>query len=316
MVDLAPVDVAREATDNLCAMKTIGSRTPTPAVLVTIASILLATCAWASENVSEEVNGADSAGEARLEESDDLAALSGQEIYRRMLANKYRRGIQNLKIVSTDPGGSEQATYFTASLEDHRNENDEPTDGKNASLLIEVTRPFDMRHTRYLMIAKEPGPDDEFIYRPSVRLVKRVDLKQTPLMGTDYTFNDLAYHDIDGATYDRLPDEVLGGVPVYVIESLVVDTRARETHKSLSYIEQEHFIPIKVRYWDGYGVEVKELTADSESIRAFGETWIATRSQMRDLLQGTTSHSTLLSLDTEPTFSHLHFSTRRLAQGN
>jgi hypothetical protein len=77
-----------------------------------------------------------------------------------------------------------------------------------------------------------------------------------------------------------------------------------------------HFIPIKVRYWDDYDVEIKELTADPSSIRSFGETWIATRSAMRDLLQGTTSRSRLLSLDTEPTFSKLHFSTRRLAQGN
>jgi hypothetical protein len=296
-------------------MKLIGSRTLAPGFLVTLASILLAACVWASEE-TRVAGVSDEPGDARLEESENHAALSGQEIYRRMLANKYRRGIQNVEIVSSDPGGSEQTTVFTASLEDHRGEEDQPIDGKNASLLIEITRPFDMRHTRYLMVAKEPGPDDEFIYRPSNRLVKRVDLKQTPLMGTDYTFNDLAYHDIDGATYNRLPDEVLGGVPVFVIEATVTDTRASQNHRSISYIERLHFIPIRVRYWDRYDVEIKELTADPSSIRLFGETWIATRSAMRDLLQGTTSRSSLLSLDTEPTFSKMHFSTRRLAQGN
>jgi hypothetical protein len=232
------------------------------------------------------------------------------------LDNKYRRGVQHLEIVSSDPGGNEQITVFEASLEDHRDAKDQPVEGKNASLLIEVTRPFDMRHTRYLMIAKEPGPDDEFIFRPSDRLVKRVDLKQTPLMGTDYTFSDLAYHDIDGATYVRLPDEVISGVPVFVIEAIVTDTWESANHRSLSYIEQQHFIPIKVRYWDDYDVETKEMTAELDSIRAFGDTWVATRSQMRDLLQGTTSRSTLVSLDTSPTFSRMHFSTRRLAQGN
>ncbi len=251
----------------------------------------------------------------QVEDYENAATLSGREIYRRLLANKYQRGVQEVRIVSTDPGGSEQTTAFVASLEDNRDENDQPTDGVNASLLIEVTSPFDMRHTRYLMISNEPGPDDEFVYRPSDRLVKRVDLKRTPLLGTDYTFDDVAYHDVNGATYERLADEVLDGQPVFVVEAMVTDTQAGQTHRSISYVEQEHFVPVKVRYWDEYGVEIKELRAEADSIRSFGETWIATRSTMRDLLQGTSSHSRLLSLDTNPKFSKMHFSTRRLAQG-
>lgn len=271
---------------------------------------------------SDEVQADGQEIDAGPEKSEDTAttssnaALSGREIYRRMLANKYRRGVQEVEIVSTDPGGSEQATAFTASLEDNRDENDEPVDGKNASLLIEVTRPFDMRHTRYLMIAREPGPDDEFIYKPSDRLVRRVDLKSTPLLGTDYTFDDLAYHDIDGAKYKRLPDEVVAGLTVFVVDALVTDLRTSQAHRSLSYIEQEHYIPIRVRYWDEYEVEIKEMNVDVESIRSYGETWIAERSTMQDLLQGTSSRSNLLSLVTEPKFNRQHFSQRRLSQGN
>lgn len=241
--------------------------------------------------------------------------LSGREIYRRLLNNRYKRGVQKIQIVSTDPGGSEQTTVFVASLEDHRDENDEPTDGKNASLLIEVSRPFDMRHTRYLVVSKEPGPDDEFIYRPSERRVRRVDLKGTPLLGTDYTFRDLAYHDLEGARYQRLPDETLDGVPVFVVEAHVTDTFEDRVHKSLSYVEQEHFVPLRVRYWDEYGVEIKELRAEHASIENFGPMWVATRSKMIDLLQRTESRSTVLELDANPDFSPMQFSLRRLAQG-
>ncbi len=256
--------------------------------------------------------GASSEGEAVGVEN---AKLTGHEIYRRLLRNKYQRGVQELEIVSTDPGGSEQTTAFVASLEDHRDDNEQPTEGRNASLLIEVTRPFDMRHTRYLMIAKEPGPDDEFIYQPSDRLVRRVDLKGTPLLGTDYTFRDLAYHDLDGATYTRLPDEEVDGVAVFVVEALVTDKADDRTHRSMSYVEQEHFIPLRIRYWDEYGVEIKELRAEHDSIEGFGTMWVARRSMMTDLLQGTSSRSHLLSLETNPKFSRMHFSTRRLTQG-
>lgn len=273
--------------------------------------MLIAGCSWAAG-----ASGVTRDGDSALAQSDASSAThTGREIYRRMLDNKYRRGIQEIKVVSTDPGGSEQVTVFTASLEDLRDQHDEPTDGVNANVLIEVSRPFDMRHTRYLMISKEPGPDDEFVYQPSSRLVKRVDLKRTPLLGTDYTFDDLAYHDLDGAQYERLADDVVDGVPVFVIEALVTDTRTDVTHRSISYIEQEHFVPIKIRYWDEFEVEVKEMTAPSDSIRLYGKTWIATRSTMRDLSQGTSSHSLLLSLDTNPNFSRMYFSVRRLAQG-
>lgn len=250
-----------------------------------------------------------------VEEFENAATLSGHEIYRRLLANKYHRGVQQLKIVSSDPGGSEQTTVFEASLEDHRDADGEPVDGLNASVLIEVSSPFDMRHTRYLMVAKEPGPDDEFIYQPSNRRVRRVDLKRTPLLGTDYTFDDLAYHDIDGAVYKRLPDEVYDGVAVFVVEANVTDTRTSNSHRSLSYIEQEHYVPVRVRYWDEYDVEIKEMTVEVDSIKSFDKTWVATRSKMRDLLQGTTSQSTLLSLDTKPSFTQKYFSVRRLSQG-
>jgi len=274
-------------------------------VIASLALALQANCVWAS-SAEIPVRGGVSAH----------AELSGREIYRRLLLNKYRRGIQKIEIVSTDPGGSEQTTVFVASLEDHRDAEEQPTEGRNASLLIEVSRPFDMRHTRYLMIAKEPGPDDEFIYQPSDRLVKRVDLKSTPLLGTDYTFSDLAYHDLDGATYTRLPDEKLDGVAVFVVEALMTDVRSENVHKSVSYVEQTHFIPLRIRYWDEYGVEIKEMLAEYASIEAFGTMWVAKRSMMKDLLQGTTSRSRLLSLETNPTFSKRHFSARRLAQGN
>jgi hypothetical protein len=250
-----------------------------------------------------------------VEEFENPATLSGREIYKRLLANRYRRGVQKLEIISSDPGGSEQKTVFEASLEDHRDETGEPVNGLNASILIEVSSPFDMRHTAYLMVSKEPGPDDEFVYQPSNRRVRRVDLKRTPLLGTDYTFDDLAYHDLDGATYKRLPDEVFQGVPVFVVEAIVTDARSSIAHRSVSYVEQEHYVPVRIRYWDEYDVEIKEMTVEVDSIEVFHTTWVARRSQMKDLLQRTKSKSTVLELDAHPNFSPMFFSVRRLSQG-
>ena len=244
------------------------------------------------------------------------ATLTGREIYERYLTNKYRSSVQHLRVVSRDPGGSEQTTTFKVSTEDFRDKEDKATKGVLAKILVEVSAPFDMRHTSYLMIAKDPGPDDEFVYQPSERRVKRIALKTTPLMGTDYTFDDVAYHDIEQADYRRLPDEEIDGTPVYVVESIVEDTRTVEYHRTVSYMEKDHCVPLRVRYWDDFGVEIKEMTAEPSSVKAYGKIWIASTSTMHDLLQHTSSTIHVDSLETEPDFSPKLFSLARLSQGS
>lgn len=243
-------------------------------------------------------------------------SLTGKEIYERFLDNKFKESFQELRVVSRDPGGSEQATHFTISLQDHRDDDGKPVEGIKAKMLVEVTDPFDMRHTQYLMIAKEPGPDDEFAYRPSSRRVQRVDLKKTSLLGTDYTFNDIAFQNIEDADYVRLPDETIDGVPVYVIEANVKETIDVEYHRTITYLDKQHYVPLRTRYWDDFGVEVKEMKAPNAKVRAFGDTWVATESTMRDLRQNTSSSLYVLDLDTSPNFHRKIFTLSRLTQGH
>ncbi len=240
---------------------------------------------------------------------------SGRAIYERFLGQRLRESRQELRVVSRDPGGSAQTTRFTISSKDLRGEDDAPTDGILAKMLIEVSEPFDLRHTAYLIIAKEPGPDDEFIYQPSQRSVKRADLKNTSLLGTDYTFNDVAYQKIDDAEYARLADEVVDGKPVYVVEVNVHDDVQVAFPRTILYLEQETLVPLRMRYWDPYGVEIKEMTAPASSVRSFDGTWVATESTMRDLRQGTTSTLLVDDLDPHPDFPKKTFSLGTLYKG-
>ncbi len=260
----------------------------------------------------------DSATPSAVEVEDALPegdSLTGREIYERFLNNKFRQSYQKLRVYSRDPGGNAQLTQFSISVQDERDENEEPTDGVNARMLIEVSDPFDMRHTTYLMIAKEPGPDDEFVYQPSQRRVKRVDLKNQSLLGTDYTFNDIAFQNIEDADYKRLPDEVIDGTVVYVVEANVKETIDVEYHRTITYLEKDHYIPLRTRYWDDFGVEVKEMKAPYSKIRSFGKVWIGTESTMRDLRQLTSSTLIVDSLDTDPVFHRKTFSLTRLTRG-
>jgi hypothetical protein len=242
-------------------------------------------------------------------------SLTGREIYRRFLANKFQSSFQKLRVVSTDPGGSDQVTHFTTSLLDLRDEDGNAIDGLRAKMLVEVQAPFDMRHTAYLMISKDPGPDDEFAYKPSQRRVSRVNLKKTSLMGTDFTFNDIAFQNLDDAAYLRHPDEMIDGVPVYVVEANLKRELDIEYHRTLTYLEKEHYVPLRTRYWDEFGVEAKEMTAPHDRIKSFGEVWVAEESTMHDLMQQTRSTLHVESLETDVTFERHVFAVSRLARG-
>lgn len=243
------------------------------------------------------------------------AQLTGREIYRRYIDRRSRESFQKLRILSRDPGGSEQLSRFDLSLQDARDENGDPSQGVRGRTRIDVHDPFDMRHTKYLIIAKQPGPDDEFVYQPSMRRVRRVDLKSTNFLGTDFSFDDIAVQNIEDAEYARLADEEIEGRPVYVVETHVKETADVGYHRTIVYLEKEHYIPLRIRYWDEHGVEVKEMTAPAASIRSFGDTWVAAESTMRDLRQHTSSTLLVDELDTSPGFSRRTFSTGRLARG-
>ena len=135
-------------------------------------------------------------------------------------------------------------------------------------------------------------------------------------MGTDYTFDDIAYHDIEGADYVRLADEKIDGTSVYVVESIVKDTRAVEYHRSVAYLEKEHYVPLRISYWDDFGVETKQMNSARSSLKAFDDVWVASESTMRDLLQRTSSTLHVDALKTEPHFSPKLFSLARLSQGS
>lgn len=243
------------------------------------------------------------------------AHLSAREIFERFLNNRMKAAYQEVRVVSADPGGSAQETSFNIHAQDARDEHDEPINGILARTLIEVTDPFDMRHTAYLMIAKDPGPDDQFVYRPGARKVTRVNLRHTTLLGTDFTFDDLGFHEIDDADYHRRPDEIIEGRQVYVIEAIMKDKSRSDYGKTLSYLETDHYVPLRTRYWDHANVESKELIAKFASISQYGDVWVARESKMTNHLENTHSILHVVDLEPDPKIETNLFSLHRLARG-
>ena len=241
--------------------------------------------------------------------------LTGREIYSRFLDNRLEAAHQYLRIISRDPGGSEQVTKFQLWTSDYRDDENQPVDHVVAKSLAAFTSPYDMRGTSYLMIRKDPGPDIQYVYQPSSKRVRRVNLKDTPIAGSDFTFNDFAFQDIEDADYLRLPDEFVAGTPVFVVEAKMKPFVESDYAKVINYLEKDHYVPLRTRYWDKAEVETKEMRAPVGGIEEFDGVWVATESVMRNLKEGTSSALHVDDLDPKPGITDRHYSLGRLTRG-
>jgi outer membrane lipoprotein-sorting protein len=230
--------------------------------------------------------------------------LNGREIYDRLFKNRkrLRTSVQSGRILSKDPAGNPQETRFTMRGKDYRNAADEATDGVYAKVIITLTGPRDLENTSYLYIHRNDRPDDQFIYSPMRKRSARANLRGQSIAGTDFSFDDFltTLDDLEHATYKRLPDETIDGVPCYVVEATMLEASKSRYSKSIAAIEKEHYVPLKTRYWDDVGVEVKELRSPRLSLKAYDGVWVPTESTMTDLLESTKSVVTIENLEPNP----------------
>jgi hypothetical protein len=240
--------------------------------------------------------------------------LTGEEIWEKFLDNRMHSAIQHQMVISRDPGGGEQTTRFWVRWKDFRDDDkNADADGVLGKTLVKFEDPADMRHTGFLMVLKEHGVHDQFVYTASSRKVKRVNLRDVGVMGTDFSFDDIAFQDIEDANYTRLDDEEIDSEPVYVVEAVVKPEVDSSYSRTIAYIEKDHYVPLRARYWDHADVEVKEMTARNDTIREFNGVWIATDSTMYNLRRKTSSTLHVEKIDPNIEISENLFSTFRLS---
>jgi hypothetical protein len=244
------------------------------------------------------------------------AEAGGRAIYDRLFKNRkrLRTVVQNGRILSKDPAGNPQETRFVLRAKDYRNATDEPTDGVYAKVMFTLTGPRDLENTGYLYIHRSDRADDQFVYSPMRKRAARANMRGQNVAGTDFSFDDFmtTLDDLENATYKRLPDETYDGVSCYVVEATMLKNSKSRYSRSVAVIEKEHYVPLRTRYWDDVGVEVKELRSPRASVKEFDGVWVPTESTMTDLLEDTKSTVFIESLDPNPDLSESDFSPSAL----
>ena len=238
--------------------------------------------------------------------------LSGRDIYGRVVANRFGSFVQESRLTSADRAGHVQETRLQMIWRDYTSGEEPERRGVRSKTLVKYTYPFDLRHSGYLVIHNEGRTPDQFVYFPSKRKVLRVNLRSEAIAGTDFSFEDVIPGELGDADYVRQADAVVDDLPVYVVEAIPKETADSEYSKFVFFIDRNRFVPLRTRYWDEAGVEVKELRANPSAIEQHDGIWVPLEVTMRNLLLETHTVLQITSLQANPELPPTTFELRRL----
>jgi len=247
---------------------------------------------------------------------DPEAALTGDEIYKRVLENRFDKYDQTLRMQSGDRSGTAQETLLHVSYMSFRDHSDKVL----SKTIAKYFEPQDVRHLGYLVVNKKEGADDQFIYRPSARRVRRVNLRGEAVFGTDFSFEDIIPQEYEDATYRRLPDEVVAEIDCFSVEVTPTAKAESEYSKFVVRVHKANYLPIETWYWDEHDVHTKTLTADPATITRYQveqkqgvkEVWIARRSKIVNLKFESFTALDVVEFEANPKLTAKDFSERKL----
>ncbi len=126
--------------------------------------------------------------------------------------------------------------------------------------LIVFSSPRDVDGTAFLSHTKIVEPDDQWLYLPALKRVKRISSsnKSGPFLGSEFSFEDLTSQEVDKYNYKWLRDEPLGGMPCFVVERYPLYENSGYT-RHIVWTDQAEYRPMKVEFYDRKSALLKTL---------------------------------------------------------
>ncbi|KHF25458.1 outer membrane lipoprotein-sorting protein [Solemya velum gill symbiont] len=154
---------------------------------------------------------------------------------------------------------------------------------KSLSLFDE---PADIKGTAMLTFSHGLKPDDQWLYLPALKRVKRISSrnKSGPFMGSEFAFEDLGSQEIEKYSYKYLKEEACGkGWKCHVLERTPAYKHSGYS-KQVAWLDAREYRPVKIDYYDRKGSKLKTLTW--KGYKTYGNFWRADEMFMQNHLTG------------------------------
>ncbi len=153
-----------------------------------------------------------------------------------------------LTMVLTNRQGQESTRYLESKTLELT------TDGDKS--LVVFNSPKDVQGTATMTFTHKEGPDDQWLYLPALKRVKRISSsnKSGPFVGSEFAFEDLSSQEVEKYTYKYI-EEKDGN---HIVERYPVDPKSGYT-KQIVYWNTENYRIEKTEFFDRRGALLKTL---------------------------------------------------------
>lgn len=180
-------------------------------------------------------------------------ALTGDtiEVKQDQMQSGYKGELRQMTLTIIDAEGrtSKRALSFEGLEEPDRHDKS----------IIRFQSPADIRDTALLTHEHGADDDDQWLYLPSLKRVKRIasSNKSGSFMGSEFAYEDLVVRQLDKYTFRYLGDEVVNGVDCYVLERIPKSDNSGYS-KTIRWRMKSNLQELKTAYYDRKGDLLKE----------------------------------------------------------
>lgn len=164
-------------------------------------------------------------------------------------------------------------------------------DSSSRRMFVRFKSPNDIAGTAFLGVNKG-GERDQHLYMPALSKVRKISgsNRNSRFVGSDYTYADMDYTDIENSKKKMLDSEKVAGQDCYVIEARPTEKKS-QYERVVVWVSKQTFLPLRIRYYDSKEKEIKRLVV--KEVKKKGKRWLITESKMVDLKR---DHTTVLKL--------------------
>ncbi len=144
-----------------------------------------------------------------------------------------------------------------------------PDDGDKLLVVFDAPKPI--RGTALLSYAHKHSADDQWLYLPALKRVKKIASRNRsgPFLSSEFAFEDLALQEIERFRYRLLDAQPEGAEGFYLVERIPVDDHSGYSRQEVT-VDAEAFRIQHIRYFDRRGRPLKTLKVSGYELHGGG----------------------------------------------
>lgn len=181
--------------------------------------------------------------------------------------------------------------------------------------LVFFHSPRDVRGTAFLTFTHDVTPDDQWLFLPALKRVKRISSanKSGPFMGSEFAYEDIASQELGKYTYRFVREEELDGKKTFVVERVPTYESSGYTRQVVWYDQAEYRV-LRTDFYDRKNALLKTLVYSGYE-KYLGQYWRPSRMHMSNHQSGKSTVLDWKNYRFRNGFGERDFSKNRLKRG-